>query len=482
MPTVSSPVRIALVCAAAVMAQSAAFSANTVTWTKGDYSSYENVEANYLAMCSWNPYNSAITDGGTVGSYGSSPGFGAMNQWRIGNNEADSVEAGTGAIGIIGLLYATNRLNGNSNYMPSGSSYQTAVKSALGDFFWSWVRNSSNQINSTVSGHANTGFYTNYSYGANGQPASGYPNTPSAAVTAEILMAMWKYCNLSPNGDITGSGGYEAQAYSQAKAMGYYIANNLSTCTSDRSYAYCAYENLSQWATAEGDSATASTFSGYATNVQNALWGANDDNSPIRDFYDYMSGSTGYFDNGDIDQVGFAPYEMGAIPASWEAADGYSKGFGVEVASWWQTGTFDGDYLTVQSGPYTGGVCQSTPSLHPQAYPGDTFQFIDAAWKAESAQGWPNITPGTLWNDYFFGASPYGSSGNLGGDGDKGSTCWNTGTSYDGYQGGFIDWINTGTGAQPSATYERFCDTSAYFIVATEELAFSNQVNWNSTK
>jgi hypothetical protein len=52
-------------------------------------------------------------------------------------------------------------------------------------------------------------------------------------------------------------------------------------------------------------------------------------------------------------------------------------------------------------------------------------------------------------------------------------------TSVDGYLGGFIDWVNPNDNSRP-ANWQRFVDTSGYFIIATEELAFSSQVDFSN--
>ena len=244
--------------------------------------------------------------------------------------------------------------------------------------------------------------------------------------------------------------------------MANYIVNNTSTWTVDRSYAAAAYLAFSHWASAVGDSATASWFSSQSSTVTNSLASAQDPGS-WHNYYDYMNGSTGVYNNNNIDQTGFAPYEFDARPLS--------ESYAAQVAQWWDYGSsYNGDIITQQSGPYAGGVCQQLPTLYGQVYPGDSLQLADAEWKIAHANGNLNNQYNQAWWHYNFAMSPVGSS--------TGSGCWVNNTSVDGFDGGFVDWVNVSTNARP-ANWQRFVDTSGYALVATEELAFSNMVDWS---
>ena len=413
---------------------------------RADYYSDEWDECNYVTMCSMSSANPTI---GSIST--ASPGYGALNDWRIGDGMADSVDCGTQAIGAVGLLYAYHRLSAAGR---SNSALDTQAHTALSAFFWSWVRNGSNQINQ----NGTIGFPANASYNTSGGVSS--MGGGSAAVTGEILIAMWKYCQLSPNGD---GATYQSQEYSLAHNMANYMVNNLSSWTVDRSYAAAAYLALSHWATAVGDTSTASWFASEASTVSGWLASAQDTGT-WRNYYDYLNGGNqGVYNNNNVDQTGFSPYEFDARNAG--------ETYAIQEAQWWDYSTaFNGDYLTQQSGQYSGGVCQSVPSDYPQVYPGDSFQLADAEWKVANADGNQNNQYSQAWWHYNFALSPVGSS--------SGSACWVNNSSVDGFVGGFIDWDNVNTGAQP-ANWQRFVDTSGYMLVATEELAFSNKVDWS---
>jgi len=49
----------------------------------------------------------------------------------------------------------------------------------------------------------------------------------------------------------------------------------------------------------------------------------------------------------------------------------------------------------------------------------------------------------------------------------------------DGFLGGFIDWVDSSNNTRP-ANWQRFVDTSGYFVIATEELAFSSIVDFSN--
>jgi hypothetical protein len=410
--------------------------------------SYDNdwIECSYITQCSMSAANP------TVGGISqSSPGYGALNDWRIGNGEADSVDCGTQGIGSVGLLYGYSRLTGAGR---SNSTLDTEAKTATSAFFNHWITNTANQL--PQSG-GQIGFPATASYNTSGAyTAEGSASVP---VTAQLLIAMRKYCQYSPNGDRST---YQSNEYTLAHHMADYINAYLSTWTIDRSYAVAAFTGFSHWASAVGDTATASYYSNQASVVSSWLVSAQDTGS-FHNYFDYLNGSgAGVYNNGNVDQTGFSPYEFNARPAG--------ESFAASVAQWWDYGTaFNGLNLTVQSGAYAGGVHQSVPSLAANAYPGDSFQLADAEWKIAHANGNLNNQYAQAWWHYNFALSAIGSS--------TGSGCWVNNTSVDGFIGGFIDWVSS-SGSRP-VSWQRFIDTSGYMIVATEELEFSNQVDWS---
>ena len=412
-----------------------------------DYYDNEWIECHYITQCSMSSANSTV---GAIST--ASAGFGAINDWRIGNGKADSVDCGTQGIGAVGLLYGYKRLTGAGR---SNSDLDPKAKTALSTFFWSWVRNGNNQINQA----GRIGFPTSMSYDNNGNIVS--KGGGSASTTAQILISMRKYCLYSPNGD---GANYQSQQYGLAHNMANYIVNNLSSWTVDRSYAVAAYRAFSNWAYAVGDSSTGAYFVGQANTVAGWLVSAQDTGT-WRNYFDYLDGGNhGVYNNNNVDQTGFAPYEFNARNPG--------ETYAIQEASWWDYSTaFNGDHLTQQTGRYAGGVCQSVPAVFPQVYPGDSLQLADAEWKIAHADGNQNNQYAQAWWHYNFAIGAYGSA--------SGSGCWVNSAATDGYIGGFVDWVNVNTGARP-ANWQRFVDTSGYLIVATEELAFSNQVDWSN--
>ena len=409
--------------------------------------SYDDMwmECKYVTQCSCTAANAS-----TAGVPNTAPAYGILNDWRIGNGTPDFVQPGEAAIGVIGLIYGYHRLTvaGRSN-----SDLDGKAKTALSGFFWSWLRNTGNQ--------AGSGFPANISYN------SGYGVSSKgggdARVTAELLIAMWKYCQLSPNGD---GANYRSQQYAQAHAMADFANANLGTWTVDRSYAVAAFRCFSKWATAVGDTATSAYYTNQANTTSGLLANAQDKGS-WHNYYDYLDGGGNGVYNGGIDQTGFAPYEFDARPEN--------EQFAKDLTTWWDHGTaYNGAYLTVQSGQYSGGVHQFTPAsgTNTQVYPGSALQLADAEWKIAQATGNYNNLYASAWSHYNFARSAVGSS--------TGSGDWvNNSTTDPGFVGGFIDWVNTSNGARP-ASWQRFVDTSGYMIIATEELAFSSIVDFSN--
>lgn len=409
---------------------------------------YDNVwiECSYITQCSMSSANS------TVGSISqSSAGYGALNDWRIGNGQADSVDCGTQGIGAVGLLYGYSRLTGAGR---SNSTLDSEAKTATTAFFTKWITNTANQLPQSGGQIA---FPATASYNTSGSYVS--KGSASISVTAQLLIAMRKYCQYSPNGDRSS---YQSNQYALAHHMADYVNAYLDSWTVDRSYAVAAFTGFSHWASAVGDSSTATYYANQASSVSGLLVKAQDAGS-FHNYYDYLDGNgNGVYNNSNVDQTGFSPYEFNARPAG--------ESYAALVAQWWDYGTaFSGLPLTVQSGAYAGGVHQSVPSLATKAYPGDSFQLADAEWKIAHANGNLNNQYAQAWWHYNFALSAIGST--------TGSGCWVDNTSVDGFTGGFIDWVDS-SGNRP-ASWQRFIDTSGYMIVATEELAFSNQVDWS---
>ena len=402
-------------------------------------------EVTYITQCSCTAANSS-----TARVPGAAPAYGVLNDWRIGNGVPDFVQPGEAAIGSIGLLYGYHRLVAGSHSTPA---LDRKAKTALSGFFWSWTRNTNNQAGS---GFPATIAYTS-SYGVSSKGGA------DARVTAEMLIAMWKYTQLSPNGD---GAKYRIQEYTRAHAMADFTNASLSSWTVDRSYGVAAFRCFSKWAAAAGDKGTSAYYSSRANAVSALLVNAQDKGS-WRNYYDYLDGGGNGVYNGGIDQTGFAPYEFDARPAG----EPYAKA----VAAWWDHGTaFNGAYLSMQSGPYAAGVHQSTPAsgTNFKLYPGSALQLADAEWKIARATGNAGNLYASAWAHYSFAKSAVGSP--------TGSGNWVNTTAIDPpFIGGFIDWVDTSTGKRPP-TWQRFVDTSSYMIIATEELSFSSIVDFSS--
>jgi len=393
------------------------------------------IESFYITQCSATSANAGVN----LGS--GQPAYGVLNDWRIGNGRADFVQPGEAAMGAMGLLYGYNRLTtaGRSN-----GNLDWRAKTALSGFFWSWIRNGNNR-----QGNA---FTANISYDAAGNVTS--KSGADARVTAELLNAMRKYCLLSPNGDRAN---YQSEEYGLAHAMADFINVSFGSWTIDRSYVVAAFHCFGNWASAVGDSGTASYYHGRANEVSGWIAGAQDKGS-WHNYYDYLDGSGRGVYNGGINQTGFSPYEFNA---RWAGED-FAKG----LTDWWERGTaYNGVALSQQNDPYAGGVHQWTPASGTdlKLYPGSALQLADAEWKVAKATGNYNNLYGAAWKHYNF--AKYGSG------------CWVNNTSVDGYLGGFIDWVDPVSNYRP-ANWQRFVDTSAYFLFATEELVFSSEVNF----
>lgn len=232
---------------------------------------------------------------------------------------------------------------------------------------------------------------------------------------------------------------------------------NLGSWTIDRSYAVAAFHGFANWAAAVGDAATSKFYHDRANTISTWLADAQDRGS-WHNYYDYLDGAGKGRYNGGINQTGFSPYEFSA---RW-AGEPFAK----SLSDWWNYGrAYNGAFLSVQSGPYSGGVHQWTPErgVENKVYPGSALQLADALWKIANATGNYNNTYASAWWHYNWA---------------KNSGLWVTDWNRDpGFTGGWVDWVDSGNGTRP-ATWQRFEDTSAYFIFATEQLVFNSLVDF----
>ena len=304
---------------------------DTPTPTYTPVPNYDNllIESFYIAQCSMSEANATVS---TTLDH-NAPGYGAVNMWRIGNGRADSVDPGTSAIGMIGLLYGYNRINGQVTNVPEldFNDVSQKVKVALRSFFWNWITNPENQIKDGD----NIGFPDFIEYKANGT-ISNTLGSANVGKTAEILIAMNKYRLLSPNNDRET---YRDKMYSVAHYMAQYIeSQETNSWTIDRSYMVAAFHAFENWATAVGDTDTANRYHREANKISDLLVQSQD--TALHNYYNYLDGGGhGVYDGGNVDQTGFAPYEFNARNRG--------EDFAIQVALFWDTGTYSGTYLTV---------------------------------------------------------------------------------------------------------------------------------------
>jgi hypothetical protein len=421
------------------------------------------IESHYITQCSC----SAAND--TVGRIDPRlPVFGVLNDWRIGNGHADFVRPGEAAIGAVGLLVGYHQLVTDKRSSPD---LDAKARAALSGFFQGWVLNSGNQIDRSDGAHPRIGFPVQIAYGESGRVSSKDPDA-NVGVSAEMLIALWKYVQLSPNGDRDT---YRAKQFGLAHKVADYINGKVggdglvhdnfgNAYVLDNSYAVAAFHSFARWAQAEGDAGTAKYFDGQADKVSAALGGLQDPGPwhNYRRFKDAATGRAGY--NGVMDQTGFAPYEFDARPLS----EGYAK----PLARWWDTGRSWHQTPTQQTGALLGGVHQqdyqndATYRATPDGrylYPGTALQLAAAEWKIAHATGNADNLDARARSHYDFA---------------RRNKFWNADRHLDSVIGGFNDWVNPADGSQQPETYKRFVDTSAYFIFASEMLEFSHDVDF----
>lgn len=428
------------------------------------------IESRYITQCSCTEANATVK---AKNISSAQPAYGVFNDWRIGNGQADFVRPGEAAIGSIGLLVGMHQLQTDGH---STADLDAAAHLALSGFFTRWLPNPANQIDKSDATHRRTGFPQQIAY-SSGFAVSSKDADANPGVTAELLIAMAKYVQLSPKGS---GGAYRQSEYDLAHRMADYVSSRVGSdhlvhdnygnaYVADTSYAAAAFHAFAHWATAQADAQTAAYYDGQADAISQAL-ATLQDPGPWHNYKRYKDAADskptyGLPGQESIDQTGFAPYEFDARPPG--------EPYGKAAADWWDSGRSWHQAVTQQSGPYKGGVHQqdyksdaryaATPNAR-YLYAGSALQLAATEWKIARARGNDPALDARARAHYQF-ARTHGF--------------WNADKHLDSYAGGFNDWVDPTTGAQQPETYKRFVDTSAYFIIATEMLEFSQDVDFS---
>lgn len=488
-------------------------------------------EANYICDSSFTRYCGwYLSHTGSGGFSTTSKAYGVINDYRVNANGPDFVRIGEGAMASVGLIQAVKQLraaNGSGAYTSQITRYDNVLSTYFRTYVLSRTTDSGGNHFQILQDGSN-GVYDGMQYYADGSSKS--IGTPSVGVSAQMLIAMWKYAEYQSS---LGQNNYRDDAVAWnfiSRAASYIswdgrfnstyllVSNDAGgwMWTNDNAFIVPGLQCAAKWAQAKGlASSVYQPWLNRAANVQKGLLGMMD-NGGWKSFYRLRKsdGTVAYTANDSegrvIDQTCFAPYETNAMnpiagfaypaggsqwyPASTQLAN---WNFAKSISDFWTDGNaasgFPGMTDKRTDWRFYGTnwhrfVDHPEYAENHQIYPGPGLQLAKVEWKCATAQGadsdtnrntagtaayrankryrWANTGDATGSNLWYGGGSwnPFNSTWTAG--------SWTYGFSYpsEGDQGisnGIIDWRDADNYYLAANEWDRYVDTSAYFIEVT---------------
>lgn len=414
-------------------------------------------ECDYIVNCSFttlavNNAEAQVTD----------DAYGAINVVRIASSGADWVNPGESAVAVIGLMDGAKKLRSLGFYPADVSRYE-AVMSA---FFNLWVNDPASGL-FVASGADIGGVRARVHYTKAGACTSG--EHPTAAATGQIIVASWKYYEyLASTGRQSQANAWLAASAARMQAAGAFLnASYHSThklCASrpgvknisdiwlnDSAWAQPAFKALARYQ-AKGHIPAPGNFN-YTTRAGDLVIGMGlaKDNGTRKNFFRYRERNNAYAPTyGDrIDQLCFVPYETDSVPPS--------EDFCGSVSNWWTTGgTMTLNHTNSSLWTYYGTKWKhffAGSEENNRLTPGPGLQLAKVEWKHYKATG--NTAYRTRAEQRFtFARSTARSNLWMGA---------RAGWTEAGVANGITDWRDANTKVS-APTWQRFADTSAYFI------------------
>ncbi|MBI1840828.1 MAG: hypothetical protein HYR88_08280 [Verrucomicrobia bacterium] len=393
--------------------------------------------------------------------------YGAINVDRIYSSGPDWVNPGESAVAAIGLMAAALQLKSLGDNI-------TTYDQVLNRFFQTWLLARKQSVNTNVADASYGGICARVYYDASGNWRSN--DNCATAVSGQMLCAMWKYYEYNAAvGNRVAASNWLHQSWDTARVAGDFIRRMTNATwklvrgspggsdlwVSDSSMSVAALRCLDQWAATAGKTKSFD-YGALADLIATGLQQLKD-NGIRKSFFRYRSsGGGGYTATyGDsIDQLCFLPYEADAL----DPGDPFCRA----LSDWWTVGG-GGISMTYPAAStndwrYFGAHWHYYFVARPEndyLYPGPGLQLAKVEWKHAQRTGDPvtldraqkrlQWADGAHYSGLWFGA---------------------TSASEAGVANGLVDWRNATNYASAAPTWQRFVDTSAYFIEAVLMIHF----------
>jgi hypothetical protein len=399
--------------------------------------------------------------------------YGALNNVRLAGGP-DWVRPGEGAMALIGLMAATMQLK--------QSGYPVEKYNAVIDaFFQNWLLKNRDAFCMNAASPNYGGVASQVIYNSDGSlktPPTGF----NTGATGAMLCAMWKYYefNKATGRSAIADQWLRGDAYDIALRGGQFIKkchnakydlvspspSGGNLWINDAALSTAGLRCLAKWAQVSGKSGVLDEAGTTPTQLADTLASGLErmkDSGGWKGFYKFLNpadGSRSY--DGSLDQLCFVPYETDALDPS--------QDFAKAISDFWTNGA-DGRRMTYQTDDpkrwtYFGTRWHYYDTDNPETdrlTPGAGLQLAKVEWKYFHARNDATLRERAMKRFQFANSTAYSNLW-LGAD-DR---------SEAGVSGGIVDWRhaaerdNTGEGKPRRADeWERFIDTSAYFIEVT---------------
>ena len=399
-------------------------------------------------------------------------GYGALNDIRIDHSGPDWVRPGESAHAAIGLMSAARQLR--------ISHVDTARYDAvLSRFFQTWLL----QNRQGWDVDRRDGDYGSMARRVFYEPTGHWSRDAQygSGATGVMVVAMWKYSEyLDATGQAAEAVRWRRGAWVVAQPAGDYLRRMFnplyhlvcgSTASpdlwvSDSVYAADALHCLSRWAKTPGFKASYD-YDALAAQLTLGIQAMKDTRTG-RGYFKYRDSRHGleptYGDS--VDQLLFLPFEADLL----SPADPFTR----QISDWWTRGG-EGIQMTAQTDTpadwrYYGLHWHSYFTPRPEnayLYPGPGLQLAALEWKAGTARHDPVLLDRARKRYEWANKAAC-------------SNLWlGTGSRVEaGVGNGLCDWRDGGNYAHKAEDWQRFVDTSAYFIRATLMICYGKDTKY----
>lgn len=422
-------------------------------------------EANYIADASFSEAATHHADAAP-----SSAGYGAINDVRIDQSGPDWVQPQESAVAAVGLMGAARQLN-------LAHRDTARYDAALAHFFGIWLLTNRQGMDVDRRDADSGAFARRVFYDKSGhwQRDDGY----NSGTTGMTVIALWKYGEyLEATGRAGDAARWRRSAWPLAKTSGEYLRRRVNPAyrlvqssaaapdlwTSDSVYAADALRCLGRWAKVIGQEPPYA-YGALADRLTGGVRAMRDP-GPMAGFFKYRDSRAGFkpTDGDSLDQLAFLPFEADALPPrdplARQVSDAWTNGAGGVRMTAQTSDPHDWRFYGVHWHHYIAPRPENA-----FLYPGPGLQLAALEWKSGTALHDPALLDRARRRFEWANKAEYAG-------------LWlGVGTHLEANVGnGLVDWRDSDHYAHKAEDWQRFVDTSAYFIGMTLRVCYGRDI------